>query len=457
MRYPAFALLACLMSCGPTPAMAQGCGPANPNCIVPTAPTGTSNNQAASTAFVMGGMGGVMLSGPAAAGNVPVATSSSAGVWESFSLGIDASIGATRGSILERGAASWGIVAPGTSGLPWVSNGTGADPAYQALTNAGHANAPANTVKCNPTGSTAVIQDCTVSQVFNSNPWVDVKSGTNSCAAAVGNGSTDDTTAIQCQITFMNVTFGGGTVFFPCATYHVTATLTVPGGVRLKGAGRNCAVVSAGNNDVEVLNFTGGGNTYGGLEDMWIVGDLLGGALTKNLVVVNVNTPVVFRNCMLWGGNFALQSDGVDGSFTDCFIMGTGSSGGGIHSLGANWYQRVKLDTIGVTVAFGYQQGPNAAVMENHFINSDFSGSFSSNSVSIVDSNNQAVTTFQGSVFSNSINITGGKYTMFVGDEFGVASASSVNMSIVGSFGFSALTMTGTGVRSCAGNSNITC
>lgn len=33
-------------------ARAQGCGASNPNCIVPTAPLGTSNNQAASTAFV---------------------------------------------------------------------------------------------------------------------------------------------------------------------------------------------------------------------------------------------------------------------------------------------------------------------------------------------------------------------------------------------------------------------
>jgi hypothetical protein len=33
-------------------ALAQGCGPQNPNCIVPTPPLGTNNNQAASTAFV---------------------------------------------------------------------------------------------------------------------------------------------------------------------------------------------------------------------------------------------------------------------------------------------------------------------------------------------------------------------------------------------------------------------
>lgn len=41
-----------LLLCGIAPAAAQGCGGTNPNCVVPTAPPGTSNNQAASTAFV---------------------------------------------------------------------------------------------------------------------------------------------------------------------------------------------------------------------------------------------------------------------------------------------------------------------------------------------------------------------------------------------------------------------
>lgn len=46
-------VLALAVLCGLTVgALAQGCGPQNPNCIVPTAPPGTSNNQAASTAFV---------------------------------------------------------------------------------------------------------------------------------------------------------------------------------------------------------------------------------------------------------------------------------------------------------------------------------------------------------------------------------------------------------------------
>jgi Pectate lyase superfamily protein len=45
-------LLGLLFSLWTTLVLAQGCGPTNPNCIVPTAPFGTNNNQAASTAFV---------------------------------------------------------------------------------------------------------------------------------------------------------------------------------------------------------------------------------------------------------------------------------------------------------------------------------------------------------------------------------------------------------------------
>jgi hypothetical protein len=46
----------------PSLALAQGCGPQNPNCIVPTAPVGTSNNQAASTAFVQANGGTILNS-----------------------------------------------------------------------------------------------------------------------------------------------------------------------------------------------------------------------------------------------------------------------------------------------------------------------------------------------------------------------------------------------------------
>lgn len=51
-------------------AFAQGCGQQNPNCIVPTAPLGTNNNQAASTAFVnQNALGSALPSGDLFVGN----------------------------------------------------------------------------------------------------------------------------------------------------------------------------------------------------------------------------------------------------------------------------------------------------------------------------------------------------------------------------------------------------
>ena len=56
----------------------------------------------------------------------------------SVSAILDRAFGSTRGSIIERGSSGWAIVGPGaTSGVPWVSNGAGADPSYQALSISG--------------------------------------------------------------------------------------------------------------------------------------------------------------------------------------------------------------------------------------------------------------------------------------------------------------------------------
>jgi hypothetical protein len=56
-------LLALVLALLGTAGHAQGCGPQNPNCIVPTAPFGTSNNQAASTEFVQGAVSAVTITG----------------------------------------------------------------------------------------------------------------------------------------------------------------------------------------------------------------------------------------------------------------------------------------------------------------------------------------------------------------------------------------------------------
>jgi hypothetical protein len=56
MRAVAIALW--LTFLGAIPAIAQGCGPSNPNCVVPLAPNGDSTNRAASTSFVQNAFAG---------------------------------------------------------------------------------------------------------------------------------------------------------------------------------------------------------------------------------------------------------------------------------------------------------------------------------------------------------------------------------------------------------------
>jgi hypothetical protein len=68
------ALLALL---SPAAAQNQGCGAANPRCLVPTAPFGTNNSQAASTAFVqaaLNGLGYGNVNGPGTSAIGDVAT-----------------------------------------------------------------------------------------------------------------------------------------------------------------------------------------------------------------------------------------------------------------------------------------------------------------------------------------------------------------------------------------------
>ncbi len=111
-----------------------------------------------------------------------ITAGSAAPIANTLTATIDAAIGSTRGAILERGASGWQVIAPGTSGFVWTSNGAAADPSYQALaavtsiaTNngitggtitstgtIGLAAIPANTLIGNGTGSSAVPQDLTL-------------------------------------------------------------------------------------------------------------------------------------------------------------------------------------------------------------------------------------------------------------------------------------------------------
>lgn len=345
MKTIVLALLLMLASCS---AYAQGCGPSNPLCIVPTAPAGTNNNQAASTAYVQLGF-----------------------------------------------------------------FGTG-------------------------------------------NPWVDVKSGANGCAAAVGDGSTDDSGAIQCQINFMASTFNGGIVYAPPATYHVASTLTLKKGVMLLGAGRAATTISA-STDITVIIFDSATCNQGiGFQDLFVLGRATGGE-TQDVVVVQTGCTAIVRDNYVWGGHHALNTAGTDGHYENTFFCGW--TGDNIFSTGANWYVHDKLDACGnPSTANGFEQGTTSVTAENQIVQMDLSCGTCTNSISINDgAGTHAITKFNQIVTAKPIVITNARETVISDSELSSNITGSGITQVSNSVGLSSITVTGGTVICSANNVNISC
>lgn len=124
------------------------------------------------------------------------------------------------------------------------------------------------------------------------------RGGVNAKAyGAVGNGSTNDSTAIQAAITAASATVSGGAyggwVFLPKGVYILGSTLTIPNGVGLRGEGPGTILkasatfnaVNASNVDLIKNANQGGGQEYAFLENLQIDGNKLGGALITGSAV----------------------------------------------------------------------------------------------------------------------------------------------------------------------------
>ena len=114
--------------------------------IVDSVPA-SSGGGGGTTAVANGGTGATSAAG--ARSNLGAAESGANGditALANLSGIIDAAVGAARGSLLFRGSASWSALGPGTSGAVLTSNGSGADPSYQAVSGgSGSSNAAALT------------------------------------------------------------------------------------------------------------------------------------------------------------------------------------------------------------------------------------------------------------------------------------------------------------------------
>ena len=280
-------------------------------------------------------------------------------------------------------------------------------------------------------------------------PFADVKAW-----GAVGDGSTDDTASVQAALTFIYSTYGGGIVFFPPGNYKTTSPLTVKGGTRLVGASRIVTLLGSTTTNTNVINFDST-CTYAGLENLYIVG-YQGASPTSAAVNVANNVPVVLKDSHIWGGAYGLQTGGVDGYIENCYIGGQTTN---IISNGANWYIRCKIDSIALgSPTNGFLQGTyfTTGVAENHFLQCDFSGTYT-NSVTINDgATSSAVSVFEGCVFSKPVVITNAKLSMFSTCEFGSSITVNSNpTTFTGNVSFSAVVVSGAG-KILAGNYNLT-
>jgi hypothetical protein len=196
---------------------------------------------------------------------------------------------------------------------------------------------------------------------------------------AAGNGTTDDTAAIQAAINAAN-TAGGGTVSFPAGTYLVSSTLTLYSRVRLQGAGRESTVIklaAAANTDLlksHQFDTLTGGNTSGGVQQVAIIDLTLDGnktaqtagtgACLKHYGAILVMERVIVRNARGDGiqsewSNSALVTDGCEGSLTNVVThnnTGNGISWAGPHD--STWTDCVSFQNN----AAGYWIRPGAAI-----------------------------------------------------------------------------------------------
>jgi hypothetical protein len=152
---------------------------------------------------------------------------------------------------------------------------------------------------------------------------------------ALGDGSTDDTTAIQAAMDAAN-TAGGGMVYFPPGTY-ITTAITIYSQIKIVGAGPELSVVKMkASTNTQVFTSTGfsgltGGNTGGGIAGFEIRDLAVDGNKANNTTagvgiriygydfrIDNVNV----RNCKgtgiycEWGsGTSAVTPDNFESSF----------------------------------------------------------------------------------------------------------------------------------------------
>jgi hypothetical protein len=224
---------------------------------------------------------------------------------------------------------------------------------------------------------------------------------------AVGDGTTDDTVAIQAAITAANAA-GGGTVYLPAATYLISTGFSLTAPITIVGeAGRPLQSPTAGTIITSAAAITYFTFAYGlrgagsGLRDLTLlgpgnatssVGIAVGGAaelenaLFENLFIDQFGQGIVFgnnaylttfRNVAVRCGQAVsipagLTNSGEQNRFENCVFLNSGTIANSVHiqSSDASFY-RTSFDNAQLTVADG-----DVELVGCHFENPGQSGDY---------------------------------------------------------------------------------
>jgi hypothetical protein len=164
----------------------------------------------------------------------------------------------------------------------------------------------------------------------------------------IGDGITLDLTNFQNCVNAVAAA-GGGDVFAPQGNYNLSggSGLSVPDNVRILGEGRNSTILQAWHTDQPVVTVSG---SRPGLERLSIYGKGTNedsGSFGASQNALNVSSvDGVFRDILVWGGNFSIFSNGTDNYFENIFAS-LAYSNANVATNGANWYVRCKFDQVG--------------------------------------------------------------------------------------------------------------
>lgn len=157
----------------------------------------------------------------------------------------------------------------------------------------------------------------------------------SSSYGAVGDGATNDTSAVQAAITDADV-HGGGIVFFPQGTYRITSHLSVPSDVQLLGGGPNVSTITLDHATDDAIRFTTSG------ADAVIVRGLKIQVAQSNsgtLLVNNSGASLAVMDCSIGNSNTAGKCISNDNNSSqlvvmNCLVTHAGSASYGVFTDG---------------------------------------------------------------------------------------------------------------------------